>query len=51
MKDPTPRDLRNAVVITVIVTAIVMMALLDPSCRSRVGLPSQEGPSRSIHPP
>jgi len=33
MKNPTPRDLRNAVVLAVIVTAVVVLALIDPSCR------------------
>ncbi|MBL9203757.1 MAG: hypothetical protein JNN01_01630 [Opitutaceae bacterium] len=33
MKNPSPRDLRNAVVISVLLTAIVVLALFDPSCR------------------
>ena len=33
MKQPTPRDVRNAVVLAVLVTMIVMCALFDPSCQ------------------
>jgi hypothetical protein len=33
MRPPTPRDLRNAVLLAVLVTTIVLLALFDPSCR------------------
>ncbi len=47
---PTPRDLRNAVLVAIVVTAVVTLALVDPSCRRRQDVPVG-GPSRSIAPP
>jgi hypothetical protein len=49
MQNPTPRGLRNAVIITAIVAAVVTIALLDPSCRPRSDIP-HEGPIRSLAP-
>lgn len=48
--NPTPRDLRNAVLVAVVVTAVVTLALVDPSCRRRPDAPVT-GPTRSIAPP
>jgi hypothetical protein len=46
MKTYTPRELRSAIVLAVLLTVIVMLALMDPSCQPRTGLP-QSGPLRS----
>ncbi|MDB6093120.1 MAG: hypothetical protein JWM32_682 [Verrucomicrobia bacterium] len=47
MKNPTKRDVRNAVILAVVTTAIAMLALLDPSCHP---LHKPAGVSRSIAP-
>lgn len=49
MRNPTPRDVRRAVLLTAFVTAIVTIALLDPSCR-RQDPPDHAGPTRSLSP-
>lgn len=49
MDNLEPRDLRHAVVLAVLVTAIAMFALLDPSCQ-RVHDAAPSGPSRSTSP-
>lgn len=49
MRTYTPRELRLAVTIAVVLTAVVMFALLDPSCRPRRDVP-HAGPSRSLAP-
>ena len=36
MKTYTPRELRSAVLLAVVITMTVMLALLDPSCRHNV---------------
>lgn len=46
----TPRDLRNAVLVTIVVTAVATLALVDPSCRRKQEAPAG-GPTRSIAPP
>ena len=33
MSPPAPRDVRHAVILAVVLTAIAVVALLDPSCR------------------
>lgn len=33
MKTLTPRDLRNAIVLTALLTTVAILALMDPSCR------------------
>jgi hypothetical protein len=48
MKTLTPRDLRNAVLLTALITAVVMLALLDPSCRP--AMPPDNKPMRSTAP-
>lgn len=48
--NPTPRDLRTAVLVTIVVTAVVTLALVDPSCGRRQDMPAT-GPSHSIAPP
>ena len=45
----TPRDLRNAVILAVVITATVVFALFDPSCQRFDPSPSP-GPSRSVVP-
>ena len=40
MRRYTPQELRSAVVVAVVVTAIAVLALLDPSCRPRTDLPT-----------
>ncbi|MFA5264667.1 MAG: hypothetical protein WC378_12670 [Opitutaceae bacterium] len=50
MKNPTNRNLRNAVLLTALITMIIMLALLDPSCRPhddphRTGLPHSVNPN------
>ncbi len=50
MKSYTAREVRNAVLLAVMATAIAMVALLDPSCRPAPNKLHQ-GPSRSILPP
>lgn len=47
MKSYTPRDVRHAVLLAVLLTAVAMLALLDPSCQ-RSG--PRTGPSRSLAP-
>lgn len=47
MKTYTPRQVRNAVLLAVLLTVVAMLALLDRSCE-RVG--SRTGPSRSLAP-
>ncbi len=48
MRTYTPQELRHAVLLAVVLTAIAMAALLDPSChRSDGGLAT--GPSRSLY--
>lgn len=49
MKQPTPKDVRHAVILAVIITVVVMFALFDPSCQPREP-ESHPGPSRSIAP-
>ena len=49
MKNPTPRDVRNAVFIAVVLTATAVLALLDPSCR-RFNPSEKPGPTRSLAP-
>ena len=49
MNQPTNRDVRNAVILAVLVTAVVMLALFDPSCSHRGYTPSH-WPTRSIAP-
>jgi len=46
MRNPTPRDLRNAVVIAALLSAIVTMALLDRSCHTSAPLNLPATPSR-----
>ncbi|MCX6956251.1 MAG: hypothetical protein NTV51_29305 [Verrucomicrobia bacterium] len=49
MKPPTPRDLRNAVMLAVLLTVIATLALIDPSCRrepSESRWPPPAAPSR-----
>lgn len=48
--NPTPRDLRNAVLVTIVVTAVVTLALFDPSCRRKQDVPVS-GPTHSVAPP
>jgi hypothetical protein len=48
MRSYTPREIRSAVLLAVVVTAIAMLALLDPSCQ-RTSSP-HAGPSRSLAP-
>lgn len=49
MRSYTPGEVRSAVVLAVFVTAIVAIALLDPSCRREPGGP-HDGPARSVSP-
>ena len=49
MKSYTPRELRNAVLLAVVLTAVAVVALLDPSCQPRTDIP-HSGPSRSLAP-
>ena len=45
----TPRDLRDAVILAAIVTTVVVIALLDPSCAHLDSSP-EVGPSHSVVP-
>lgn len=47
--NPTPRDLRNAVLVAIVVTAVVTLALVDPSCRRNEEAPVS-GPTHSVAP-
>ena len=49
MRNYTPRELHRAVLLAVLLTALAVVALLDPSCEPRTGIP-HPGPSRSITP-
>ncbi len=49
MRSYTPRELRSAVIFAALLTAIAVIALLEPSCQLRTDF-SHAGPSRSIAP-
>lgn len=49
MKTYTPREMRSAVLLAVLITMTVMLALLDPSCRRNIDS-YQGGWGRSISP-
>jgi hypothetical protein len=49
MRSYTPRELRNAVLLAVVLTALGTVALLDPSCQPRTDT-SHSGPSHSLSP-
>lgn len=49
MKTYTPRQLRQAVLLAVMLTALACLTLLDPSCQTRPG-PAEHGPARSLAP-
>lgn len=49
MRSYTPREVRNAVLLAVLLTVLAMVALLDPSCRPRPDIP-HSGPTRSLAP-
>ena len=49
MRNYSPRELRNAVILAVLLTAIAVVALLDPSCQPRTDI-QHSGTSRSIAP-
>lgn len=49
MKRYTARELRHAVVLAVVVTAVVVVALLDPTCE-RHAKTTEPVPVRSIFP-
>ena len=48
MRTYTSRELRHAVLLAVALTALAMVALLDPTCRRSDGGHST-GPSRSLY--
>lgn len=49
MRRYTPREMRSAMLLAVLLTAIAVVALLDPSCQPRTDIP-HTGPSRSLAP-
>lgn len=49
MKSYSPREMRTAVLVAVVLTAIAVVALFDPSCQPRTDVP-HTGAVRSIVP-
>jgi hypothetical protein len=49
MRSYTPREIRIAVLLTVVLTVFVTAALLDPSCQRRTDMP-HTAPTRSLAP-
>lgn len=49
MKTYTARELRQAVLLAVVLTALITIALLDPTCRQPTDVP-HTAPSRSLAP-
>lgn len=49
MRNYSPRELRSAIVLAVILTAVAIFAIADPSCRPQPDAPPT-GPHRSLAP-